>query len=171
MPTTAMATALQSFCFAARSCRCRPGTHQYASKSIAKRRVFSTSLSQRRSDDKDIDAKLKKAGTSMADLQAPITSKDVADAVDQGMEGLLAEFRGLADDALVAPPRKKRLKQTFMNLGEPEPWEEEHLMTDDHDDMTPLGHGELEKHREMRHYARLAAWEMPLLSSMHRKRF
>ena len=169
MPTTAMATALQSFCFAARSCRCRPGTHQYASKSIAKRRVFSTTLSHR-SDDKDIDAKLKKAGTSMADLQPPITSKDVADVVDREVGGLLAEFRGLADDALVAPPRKKRLKQTFMNLGEPEPWEEEHLMTDDHDDMTPLGHGELEKHREMRHYARLAAWEMPLLSSMHRKR-
>jgi small subunit ribosomal protein S35 len=170
LPTTAMATALQSFCFAARSCRCRPGTHQYASKSIAKRRVFSTTLSQRRSDDKDIDAKLKKAGTSMADLQPPFTSKDAADAVDQELEGLLAEFRSLADDALVAPPRKKRLKQTFMNLGEPEPWEEEHLMTDDHDDMTPLGHGELEKHREMRHYARLAAWEMPLLSSMYRKR-
>jgi small subunit ribosomal protein S35 len=159
-----MATALQSFCFAARSCRCRPGTHQYASKSIAKRRVFSTTLSQRRSDNKDIDAKLKKAGTSIA-----ITARDFAGAVDQELEGLSSEIRGLADEALVAPPRKKKLKQTFMNLGDPEPWEEEHLMTDDHDDMTPLGHGELEKHREMRHYARLAAWEMPLLSSTYRK--
>ena len=33
------------------------------------------------------------------------------------------------------------------------------------DDITSLGHGELEQHREMRHYARIAAWEMPLLSS------
>jgi small subunit ribosomal protein S35 len=161
-----MATALQSFCFAARSCRCRPGTHQYASKSIAKRRVFSTTLSQRTSDDKDIDAKLKNAGTSMASIPRQIKA-----AIRQGMEPLKAEFKSLAaDEALVAPPRKKRLKQTFMNLGDPEPWEEENLMTDDQDDMTPLGHGELEKHREMRHYARLAAWEMPLLSSMHRKR-
>jgi hypothetical protein len=107
---------------------------------------------------------LKKAGTSIA-----ITARDFAGAVDQELEGLSAEIRGLADEALVAPPRKKKLKQTFMNLGDPEPWEEEHLMTDDHDDMTPLGHGELEKHREMRHYTRLAAWEMPLLSSTYRK--
>lgn len=34
------------------------------------------------------------------------------------------------------------------------------------DDITSLGHGELEQHREMREYARIAAWEMPLLSSM-----
>lgn len=31
------------------------------------------------------------------------------------------------------------------------------------DDVTSLGHGELEQHREMREYARLAVWEMPLL--------
>jgi hypothetical protein len=35
------------------------------------------------------------------------------------------------------------------------------------DDITSLAHGELEQHREMREYARIAAWEMPLLSSMH----
>lgn len=34
------------------------------------------------------------------------------------------------------------------------------------DDISSLGHGELEQHREMRDYARIAAWEMPLLSSM-----
>ena len=33
------------------------------------------------------------------------------------------------------------------------------------DDITSLAHGELEQHRELRHYARIAAWEMPLLSS------
>ena len=31
------------------------------------------------------------------------------------------------------------------------------------DDVTSLGHGELEQHREMREYARLAVWELPLL--------
>jgi small subunit ribosomal protein S35 len=161
-----MATVLQSFYFAARSCRCRPGTHQYASKSIAKRRVFSTTLSQRTSDDKDINAKSKKAGTLL-----PSRPRVTKAAIKQKTAPLKAEIRGLAaEQALEAPPRKKKLKQTFLNLGDPEPWEEENLMTDDQDDMTPLGHGELEKHREMRHYARLAAWEMPLLSSMHRKR-
>jgi hypothetical protein len=33
------------------------------------------------------------------------------------------------------------------------------------DDISSLAHAELEQHREMREYARLAAWEMPLLSS------
>lgn len=31
------------------------------------------------------------------------------------------------------------------------------------DDVTSLGHGELEQHREMREYARLCVWELPLL--------
>ena len=33
------------------------------------------------------------------------------------------------------------------------------------DDITSIGHAHLELHREMRHYARIAAWDMPLLSS------
>ena len=32
------------------------------------------------------------------------------------------------------------------------------------DDLTSLGHGELEQHRELREYARLIAWELPLLN-------
>ncbi|KAI9806764.1 MAG: hypothetical protein M1825_006221 [Sarcosagium campestre] len=35
-----------------------------------------------------------------------------------------------------------------------------------HDDLTTLGHAELDQAREMRHYARIIAWEMPLLSKM-----
>lgn len=33
------------------------------------------------------------------------------------------------------------------------------------DDITSDAHRELEQHREIREYARLAAWEMPLLAS------
>lgn len=33
------------------------------------------------------------------------------------------------------------------------------------DDITSMAHGKLDELRERRHYARLAAWEMPLLSS------
>jgi hypothetical protein len=32
------------------------------------------------------------------------------------------------------------------------------------DDITPLAHAELERHREARHYARIAAYEMPRLA-------
>lgn len=69
---------------------------------------------------------------------------------------------------LDAPEKPKRLKQTFMNMGESEPWEQEGMLPDDEDDMTSLGHGELELHRELRHYARLAAWEMPLLYNLRK---
>jgi len=34
------------------------------------------------------------------------------------------------------------------------------------DDISSYAHGDLEQHREAREYARLAAWELPLLSSM-----
>lgn len=63
------------------------------------------------------------------------------------------------------PDSRRRKRETFMNMGEEEPWETEELMEDDDDDITSIGHGELERHREMRHYARLIAWEMPMLSS------
>ncbi|KAF1967085.1 hypothetical protein BU23DRAFT_559638 [Bimuria novae-zelandiae CBS 107.79] len=36
------------------------------------------------------------------------------------------------------------------------------------DDLTSLGHGELEQHRELREYARLIAWELPLLHQLAR---
>lgn len=36
----------------------------------------------------------------------------------------------------------------------------------DEDDITSMAHGKLDEVREMRHYARLAVWEMPLLSSL-----
>ncbi|KAL9603971.1 MAG: hypothetical protein Q9179_001999 [Wetmoreana sp. 5 TL-2023] len=34
------------------------------------------------------------------------------------------------------------------------------------DDITSIAHGELEQHREIREYARIAAWEMPMLSKL-----
>ncbi|PFH58293.1 hypothetical protein XA68_13897 [Ophiocordyceps unilateralis] len=46
---------------------------------------------------------------------------------------------------------------------DPETSTEEHDQFDE-DDMTSMAHGKLEEVREMRHYARLIAWEMPLLS-------
>lgn len=34
------------------------------------------------------------------------------------------------------------------------------------DDVSSIAHGEIEQHREFRHYARLAMWEMPRLARM-----
>ena len=78
-----------------------------------------------------------------------------------------AKEEGVDLSAPEAPKRKKKLKQTFLNMGDPEPFEDEdfEFEADTHEELSSLAHGELEHHREMRHYARLAAWEMPLLSS------
>jgi small subunit ribosomal protein S35 len=59
-------------------------------------------------------------------------------------------------------------RDTFWNDEEADP----DLITDEvgeddfeEDDILAMGHAKLEEHREMREYARLAVWEMPLLSS------
>jgi small subunit ribosomal protein S35 len=64
------------------------------------------------------------------------------------------------------PVRAK--KQSFWNAEEVDT----DLITDEigeddfeEDDMMAMGHAKLEEHREFREYARVAVWEMPLLSS------
>lgn len=58
-----------------------------------------------------------------------------------------------------------RIKPGLMAMGEVEEQDSGEDEEFEGDDITSLGHGELEQHREMREYARIAAWEMPLLSS------
>lgn len=60
-----------------------------------------------------------------------------------------------------------RIKPGLMAMGEVEEQDSGEDEEFEGDDITSLGHGELEQHREMREYARIAAWEMPLLSSTH----
>ncbi|RDA82907.1 hypothetical protein CP532_0210 [Ophiocordyceps camponoti-leonardi (nom. inval.)] len=55
-------------------------------------------------------------------------------------------------------------KQSFWyDEDDPEMCTQEHDQFNE-DDMTSMAHGKLDEVREMRHYARLIAWEMPLLS-------
>lgn len=56
-------------------------------------------------------------------------------------------------------------KPGFLSMGEVDEFEQEEDPVWNNDDITSLAHGELEQHRELRDYARIAAWEMPLLSS------
>lgn len=60
----------------------------------------------------------------------------------------------------------QRIKPGFFAMGELEEQDSGEDEEFEGDDITSLGHGELEQHREMRHYARIAAWEMPLLSKL-----
>ena len=60
---------------------------------------------------------------------------------------------------------EKRFKPGFMSMGEEDELEQAEDDVWENDDISSLAHGELEQHRELREYARITAWEMPLLSS------
>ena len=69
------------------------------------------------------------------------------------------------DAPIIERPFRRRAKPGFWNMGEVEREESGEDEAFEGDDLNELGHAELEQHREMREYARIAAWEMPLLSS------
>lgn len=167
-----MATALQGVRSTARSCLCSQTPFRYATNSIGTGRAFSTTFprSKRTNRVKTGLTKARKSGSPQAAalletdkeidaVRAAGSKGDEWDAVKQKLDSKHRPWE-------LATQRRRKLKETFMNMGEAEPWEDEYTMEDDDDDINSLAHGELEQHREMRHYARLVAWEMPLLSSM-----
>ena len=86
---------------------------------------------------------------------------------------LNAEVSDAAYDVFRQTPREKarpdayeRFKPGLMAMGEINERDSGEDEVFDGDDMSSIAHGELEQHRELRAYARIAAWEMPLLSSM-----
>lgn len=81
------------------------------------------------------------------------------------MKGL-DEYMGALSKDEITENKKERVEEGFFNYGEDNPkdvGEDEEFQGDD---ISSQGHEELEQHRELREYARLAAWEMPLLHSM-----
>lgn len=86
--------------------------------------------------------------------------------IESELQGLVS--RAVYETAAAVPhtePTVKRIKPGLFAMGEEEEQDSGEDPVFEGDDIPSLGHGELEQHREMRHYARLAAWEMPLLSS------
>jgi hypothetical protein len=86
-----------------------------------------------------------------------------------GYDPDIPESVQIEEDEAAVRGKVKKLN-TFLNMGEDDIVEEdgddEFLdSNDDFDNFGPIAHMELQQHREMRHYARLAAWDMPLLSS------
>lgn len=90
------------------------------------------------------------------------------DAAEAGYHEYSEDIDQIMADQAKLP--KKKTPQSILNLGEDEVVEEEgddEMFDDDdeYDNLTVIGHLELQQHREYRHYARLAAWDLPLLSS------
>lgn len=163
-----MATAVNGVRLAARTCSGRPTAHQYTTKTIGLDRAFTTtSIRLKRTRARHVAAKLEKSDDPLAG-EVLALSKELEElgkgrsdpAWDRIKQRTRNKFLPLA-----LPERPGKPKNTFMNVGDPDPWEYEDTLEDDDDDINSLGHIELEQHREVRHYARLAAWELPLLSS------
>ncbi|KFY01456.1 hypothetical protein O988_02728 [Pseudogymnoascus sp. VKM F-3808] len=58
---------------------------------------------------------------------------------------------------------QQKQKQGLLNMNEKDFIEDPEF---EEDDVTAMAHGDLQQHREFREYARLMAWEMPLLTKM-----
>ncbi|KAL7801203.1 mitochondrial ribosomal subunit domain-containing protein [Trichoderma afarasin] len=78
--------------------------------------------------------------------------------------GWASEDRALEEDLFRDDAGEKPNKSSFwFDEEDPETNTEEHDEFDE-DDITSMAHGKLDEIRDMRHYARLAIWEMPLLA-------
>lgn len=86
--------------------------------------------------------------------------------VESKLKGVVGEaIHEVVTQARTPKIQSPRLKLGLFSMGEEDPvatGEDEEF---EGDDITSLAHGDLEQHRELREYARIAAWEMPLLSS------
>lgn len=103
----------------------------------------------------------------LATLQANLAELDpaaVADAIRKGKRGIpiAADFNlEQEEDFDIAVDDPRKVQAGFWAEGEPTLGVDEDYYGDD---ITSHGHGELQKQRDIREYARLIAWELPLLS-------
>ncbi len=93
-----------------------------------------------------------------AHMNSPAVEARLSAAVSEAVYHISQE---VPDDESLPP----KIRPGFAAMGEVDEQGSGEDEEFDDDDITSLGHGELEQHREMREYARIAAWEMPLLSS------
>lgn len=102
--------------------------------------------------------------TTMEALDRHMTSREVDSLLSAAVSQAAHEVQ-MADTEPDTPP--PRIKPGFFAMGEEDEQgsgaDEDEVFNND--DISSLGHAELEQHREFREYARIAAWEMPLLSS------
>lgn len=109
------------------------------------------------------------AAAQLSSLVADLRSLDpaiISDALRKGERGIPfgQDFNLEKDeDFYVEEDDKRKIAAGFWAEGEESMGPDEDYYGDD---ITSHGHGELQQHRDMRHYARLIAWEMPLLNRM-----
>ncbi|EGU80320.1 mitochondrial ribosomal subunit protein-domain-containing protein [Fusarium oxysporum Fo47] len=85
--------------------------------------------------------------------------------------GWASEDRSVLEDITRDDKGERPNKQSFWFDEEDPETNTEELEEFDEDDITSMAHGKLDEIRDMRQYARLAVWELPLLSTEYAKPF
>jgi hypothetical protein len=124
-----------------------------------------------RSEEEDDEAEEREYAKKLSRIQNLsdlIMEQEVAEKKERGPKEPIEQYLGRHMDiknpsgpAEFAPGREK---PGFFNYGEVnrDVGEDEEF---EGDDLSAAGHAEVDQHRELREYARLAAWELPLLNS------
>lgn len=168
-----------------------PRAQQLARQCAIAQRAFSTSPARwadrkpgKEADDAEAEAyqqlDLKTMNKSFAETATPeglrqldeLAKSNGYNTIDDFLESTLRETPGWASEDRTVEEElfkddvgdKPNKSSFWFDEEDPETNTEEHDEFDE-DDITSMAHGKLEEIREMRHYARLAVWEMPLLSS------
>ncbi|KAL8804700.1 MAG: hypothetical protein Q9182_002392 [Xanthomendoza sp. 2 TL-2023] len=189
-----MATAFNRLAFTTLRHSCRTPCRRKQWKCLSNRRPFHFSPAHRaRSDEEDRSSsrKIVKEPYSFDydqldpeerhhyDLLSPEERKTYRDDSKTAYEHLTSpsmesELQGMVNQAVYdisrETPRQRhippKIKPGLMAMGEMDEQDSGEDEDFDGDDITSTAHGELEQHREIREYARIAAWEMPMLSKL-----
>ena len=130
----------------------KPSGFEVSSLSPESRDYYNTLSPEERAEYEETSRKIHEHMTS------PAVESQLQEAVSQAVQELAAEEPKLE---LKTP----KIKEGYLAMGEEDPQD---IGEDDEfegDDITSTAHGQLEQHREIREYMRIAAWEMPMLSS------
>lgn len=167
-----MGTALQSFRITARRPLSRIATQSHSARPFGRRRCFKTFSSPWESDvGKESGAET--PSSDVVDSDEPPIGSPNTKTLEEAFVEILRKYgrirQNMPEELRNAPPfremRPLKPKAGALNMGVDPSENPEEDPEFEEDDITSLAHGQLEQHREYRHYARLAAWEMPLLTS------
>ncbi|KAL7622924.1 37S ribosomal protein S24, mitochondrial [Parahypoxylon ruwenzoriense] len=185
-----MASGVQSMRLCLRAFRHGPVPRKAGTRAYISRRAFSSTTIQRRPEVKtgeDVDlgnAEAEDGGkeetyeSGILDLAEPGNPRNLAprDVTDRESVSRMLQSKSIMEaDAILKNAARKPTASVMQRSLWLDEEEEEDMLVDepeedefDEDDIISLAHGKLEEFREYREYARVAAWEMPLLSKLAR---
>lgn len=123
--------------------------------------------SRKEEDEEDVDDLEDDGSVDVAEMERSLRAA-LRDPEFEASTRIQEQMLNNANSIMSNAQRVPKLKRPFWHDEE----EDTDLITDernedefDEDDIMSMAHGKLEEYREHREYARIAAWEMPLLSS------